>query len=1436
MQGIDFSRIRVHDGSQHKGFEDLVCQLARRSRPENAYDFIPKHGAGGDAGVECYWKLNDDSEHAWQAKYFLNSLGQSQWNQISRSVETALNKHPKLTKYYVCLPKDRTDARLLDRKGKPILSELDKWNHYVRKWTSIAAKKSMAVKFVYWGKLQITSLILQSNPGDLTNITNYWFGATDGTTDAWLYRRFPTDLVDREIKKTTNILCQSRFFPEFDRVQFSLTLAKKLVDGNLSGGTDEVRSHALAWCARLLARNDESNKADTYLGFAKELGSCEEISIAEAFLMSQKGNEKPALSMLASIDTIGSRSAALMIVANHRGSQQALDWLESTGTKVEGLDSDGKYHLLKTHLELGNWDSAHTIADVLTDVELCSAPILHHMSAITHLLKAVPDEFKTSVSNYPPLKILEIHTLADNAVAISARRKALQSFNRAADIARQLECPQIAEVDDMYASWLELLDPDDSDKGRNRLESKLRGPNLVLQFVLYGIVFGLNLDIEAIERQIDHQIALNGGEVPFEAAIARYALAYKQETPAACANYIATYRDQLAVHFEEKSLQWMQIEMYTDAGLPDRATDLLDEMISEGLSDSEEHKLRSIIAEAEGADTVTSREALFGESNSLSDLATLVNELYKNEDWDGVSKYSTVLFERTRTVTDAERTALALYNTQEIERLTKFLDSNESLQSRSGQLKLLRCWTLYYEGKLQEASSEIEELRDWWDDPNCRELRVNIGISLGDWNSLSSVIAREFEMRNKRSAEELIRAAQLAFHLDLPQVQVKELTLAAVEKANDNANVLADAYFLASIAGWENTEEVANWLQRASALSGDDGPIRKTTIQEFVDQKPVLDRIQNEMWMKLHRGELPMYGAGHVLNKSLINTMSYPFFLNMAETDPRRRSTVFAYSGKKQHTHLDPGAKIAMDVSALLTLSSLDILDKALEAFKEVHISHSTLGWFFVERKKAVFHQPSRVKEAHEIRNMLAEATLEELTSDGVRYNDLTDQVGQEVAQLITEAETAGNEGDLQRIVVCPYPVHRVDSLMDEEADLTTHAEVLCSCVSVVEKLLFKGQITENVKRHACSFLRLHEKPWPDQPNIADGAILYLTNLATTYFHHVGVLEKLKNAGFRPVVSPSVVSEVDQLISYGNTSDKIETAIERIRLALRTGLVTGKVKTAPRVSPINPAMSADVPTEHSISDHPTNGMLALANQYDAIVVDDRFIGQYDHIIAESAVTPVFSSLDVINTLVSANSITNEDRMEYRMKLRDAGYILVPVDVDELIYHLDDASTENGEVEVTAGLKAIRDNLLLVRLSGCNLSVEENGWLSLIFMTFREAIKELWKRDGDTSNVRICSDWILSQLDIRGWAQSFERESAEYVVNAGHETHVTSLLLLPIEELKDLKEEYWDWLEKRVLGQIKEESPELYLDLVERFRRHIASMVDDFGNENEGHGE
>ena len=173
---FDFSNIRTHNGSQAGGFEELVCQLAHLRKPKGALRFVRKEGAGGDAGVECYWVLADQSEECWQAKYFIGGMNPSRWNQLDDSFATALNRHPKLTKYVICLPIDKTDSRKSGRGGQQVTSVEDKWQSHVAKWKEEAKSKGRCVEFEYWGKHEI-ALFLTTDQPSYSGKALYWFNA-----------------------------------------------------------------------------------------------------------------------------------------------------------------------------------------------------------------------------------------------------------------------------------------------------------------------------------------------------------------------------------------------------------------------------------------------------------------------------------------------------------------------------------------------------------------------------------------------------------------------------------------------------------------------------------------------------------------------------------------------------------------------------------------------------------------------------------------------------------------------------------------------------------------------------------------------------------------------------------------------------------------------------------------------------------------------------------------------------------------------------------------------------------------------------------------------------------------------------------------------------------------------------------------------------------
>ncbi|WP_353254248.1 HNH endonuclease [Salinisphaera sp. PC39] len=1231
----------------------------------------------------------------------------------------------------------------------------------------------------------------------------------------YLEGNIPIELVDQKTDEEVEKLRKSRFFLEFDRTRSSLRLGRSLAEGGLSGGSGEVRGRALAWCARLLSPSEDLERAEEFLELAKTLGDFPEAKIAEAFIISQKGDKAAALNALADIDSDVSHSAGLMIVAHHDGAEGALRWMDDAGYTIADLDSDGKSFLLSHQLQLGRWDEVAQTVGALSGPDFEETPILHHLAGLATLVPTVPGDFRAVVLTQVPFEAADFR-LASDAAAMDARRAAHAHFLDAVEAAKQLACPRAARTDDEYALWLELRDPAQSAHGKNRLENKLRDPSTALGFVHYALQFGIKVDLGAVERGIERSIAINGG-MTIDAAIARFALAFMQRTPEEAANYIARHHNQLAAHIDAKLMRYRQIEMLSRAGLIERANEVLGRLLEEGIPADHESNLRRIISEAQGSDPIESHKAQYEATRALGDLVNLVAELEDHQHWEDLCEFGRLLFEETHSLSDAERLVNAFNNTHRSEALVCFLKENTDLLSQSNHLRMSYAWGLYHEGAFLESRAALAELSDDVGSPNYRALQVNLGIATGNWASLSAHIADEYQNRDDRSAHDLIGAAQLALHLGSPLA--KDLVFEAAAKADDDSAVLAAAYFIATSAGWEDDPRIFQWLEKAAELSGDDGPLQRMSLKDILDRKPEWDRRESETWRLLAQGQIPIFLAAQSLNRTLIDLTTLPAVANLMETDPRRRSAIPAYSGKRVPLEFDVSGKaLALDATALLTLSFLKILDVALDAFETVYIPHSTLGWLFEERQKAMFHQPSRIANARKVRDLLAMGVLEEFTPSTVASSDLSAQVGDELAALIAEAEKVRDGDDTQYIVVRSAPVHRLSSLMEEEADLSAHTAVLSSCLAVVEKLRQKGQVTSDEQKRARAYLQLHEKPWPNQPDIADGATLYLDDLAISYLLHLGLLGKLKAAGLTAVASPREVSEADALISYERISGEVKDFIEHIRASLNSRIESGHVKVSSR-------RDFDELETKSMPEHPSVGILALAPQCDVSIIDDRFLNQHANIDSGGAQAPVFSTLDLLDALVAAGVLSDEDRLEHRTRLRRAGYFFIPVSVEELERCLRESTVAQGEVVETAELKAVRESVLRVRMSDWLRLPEEAPWLDGTLKAFVRVLRNLWEDGADIEEITARSNWLVEQIDVRGWAHSLVPENADNVVRIGRAAHILLLLTPPTGVQQSVVDVYWNWVEERILVPIQEQFPEVYEWLVDWHRSHVAEMAE-----------
>jgi hypothetical protein len=177
-------------------------------------------------------------------------------------------------------------------------------------------------------------------------------------------------------------------------------------------------------------------------------------------------------------------------------------------------------------------------------------------------------------------------------------------------------------------------------------------------------------------------------------------------------------------------------------------------------------------------------------------------------------------------------------------------------------------------------------------------------------------------------------------------------------------------------------------------------------LKEFVDQKPQWDKRNDLIWQQLNEGKIPIFGAAHLVNRSLIEFVLLPSLANLNETDPRRRSVVYAFSGARPISRLPRIETVALDLTALFSLTRLGLLGTAIGVYKEIVIPHSTLGWLFQERQQATFRQPSRIKDAHRVSYLIAMGSLGVLRTQPPNDPPLVQEVGEELAALLSTAKS----------------------------------------------------------------------------------------------------------------------------------------------------------------------------------------------------------------------------------------------------------------------------------------------------------------------------------------------------------------------------------------------------------------------------------------------
>lgn len=1178
-------------------------------------------------------------------------------------------------------------------------------------------------------------------------------------------------------------------------------LWQRVEQGDLAMVPERARNSVCYWATRLLASSTETVANARQL--REELPDAygeSELRIVDALLKATEGDEDGAIQMLRDVACPSARSVLFGLLHRVRGPEAALQWFEDVhpSTNPDYFEDTGWRKWGFCLARSGRWEEAAEGLRVLAQASSW-VPALAMLEGTVNAALLLPAERRGLALEGLPTYMGIRPNLEDGAKERHSR--AVECFTFVDGNLPALAGDRMRESVASWRSWLELMDPDADGAARGRrnvqarLEEKDRGVGLVVSLAW---AFGIDFDGRALREELEKREQFGG--LVDEEVFAECLLNQSTMGPREVAAYVEKRSERLDRVLGTPMTTVMLFEALLADDQSERARTVF-EARRDLVVDEVRKRMEVALHTAGGGDPREQLEALYKDSNELIDLRNLIDHLKTQEDWTKVKLLVRELFAREPTLDNAYEVVGALSRpSTDHPSVVAFLEENPRIVAQSDDMKSALAWGLFHGGQIGKSRAINDGLLNARTQQNDLSLDVNIAVATGDWERLSSIVDREWRRRTKYDAEVLMMLARLASQGGQSSERAVELARLATEKEPEDPRVLIAAHGIHVELGRDEDAD-PQWLARALEHSSEEGPIWAADYQKIANYWLPRMRERNEdIERKLLDGALPI-----VLAAGALNTPVSRILLDerpMGDRDGRRRPLIPIVSGTRNRTDVEDSWTVGLDVTSIMVLARLSLLDAALEAFGHVKMAPDIMGCLFAERAEARFHQPVRVELAKRARRLLERGRIKVIQRSAVPARKLADEVGADLAVLL-EASREENG-----VAVCARPIHKVGSLMLETADTSAYDDLIVSPADLCVAARRSGRIDKDQHDRAMTFMTSQEQTVREglSPSILDGPI-HVDGLALSYLQSARVLEQMANSGLDLRVHDRVVEETNAFVDAGEAGDDLAEAIEAIRDSLRSGMESGKVSLLPRPPERSENGLGSVPNMSSIK-----GLLFGCGACDALCVDDRFINSHPASEDPSGKSVlVVCVLDVLRYLRSRGVIEDADYWGDRHRLREAGFAFVPVEVEELLTHLLDAEIAGGRVLESAELRTIRQTVNRFDASGLLKGEEARTLSEGLAMASVRVVKTLWADESINKEAATAlATWVWRHLPVAAHLVRNEPTGAESPTPFEDlvSRRVGMLLMAPPMAQAERRSAYRVWLERSVLRSLRTSSPEI----------------------------
>lgn len=1183
-------------------------------------------------------------------------------------------------------------------------------------------------------------------------------------------------------------------------------LATRAAEGDLQLATPSLKAKVCERAARANAAPETKEIAVRYREWAHALDPNRDLAVADALILDAHGDSSGAIRALRGRTDGDSNGASLVIIRRAKGNDRLLEWIADENFTVANFNETGALNLGMTLIQCDKFEEASEVLKNLPSRIFDELPVLRSLRAQLFLADALPGDRKAAVFEGLQVDPRALH-FPDTAAAAEAKRGALADIDYLVREAAGLGIGHLADHFAELSLWLRLEIGELRDKARHQLRAEISDPTMTLKRVRLALAYGVEFNVDALMRKLLRQKELSGWKS--EERFAALLIVLHKDDPKATCEFVEGHRDDLFTQLDivHGYIAILHIDSLARNGRFEEARRYLGEYRGKYIDEAHVVRAETEISSLERGDAVEQHRQRYENSRSLGDLRLLIADLRGRNDYELLAEYAPRLARETSTIGDFDLAIKSLYKSGRDTELIALTDELPELVALDADYQGLRSWALYRLGKVVEARTSVRSLLRLRNDPADRELAINTAIETGDWGNLHAILAGAIEQIDTLKARECMRLARIAVEFGSPYVD--RFRDAALRMAPDDAEVHLSAYLIATQRGEEDRSTQAHeWFARAVRLSGEDGPVKSVSFKEAVEtQAGWQERVQHFDAL-LRRGQMPLFMVARGIGRQVID-LSFGQAAYNSTRSPRY--PVMAFSGARTSAILRNTDIVALDLTALITLAFLGLLEKTIASIDHLVISPRTLNFLLGERQFIRVQQPSQVRKAKRVQALLNSGHLKAMPAREPRNTALSGEIGRDLVVMLEEARVR------DAIVVRSSPVARLGSYLDEIADLKDWLPSLTDTHAVVKFLEGSGRLDASTFANAQTYLSVVDKGWDGGAPFNGSTDVYLDDLAVTYLDHVDVLGALTDAIGTVFVHADTVERNQQILDHADQANELLDAIEVIRSAVSAGIENGRISFSSR-RPLDEAR--DDAFEDPVEASPSLDLLWDLQGIDVVVCDDRSMNNHaewtddNNRSARSACT-----LDLINTLRDRGALTEHDsRLAYH-KLRVGGYYAVPVDADELVYWVSKAHADAGVLRETPELRAIRENMLLPLISE-SFVPEEEGWLNTIRLAVFRAIRQLWTLSLPLETTRTYADWLFSITpNPLEWCSDQENPIAWERARLQWISQISPYLVFVAER----RVEYFDWLTETALEPLQTSAPEAWVEMIEEFKSYVKQL-------------